>query len=658
MVLQSFPRRIGIFVFYNADGDVSSYVTKLLENITPHLSRLIITINGYITPKSLKILETFTSEIFVRENSGLDAAAYKKSLLYYCGLDSLKEFDEVILFNDTFYGPFISFQEIFEQMDKKDIDFWGIQAGYKSIDGWGVMPDGFIPDHIQSWFWSFRRTLTESSSFQEYWKNYDESLNSFIDVVTKHELIFTKYFSDKGFKWDIFMDSEKYRSEDLNKNYNFYAYDSYSSLVHMNMPFLKRKPFHMPRHERLYMSAGEDLQRSLNYIKKYTSYDLSYIYEDLLKNGNVYDIYDSLNLNYILPFNESNLNDKLNDCVIIIYCSSLERIKKIEPYVKNLKNLCDVYLILPESIQVEIKKLAIQCKLVFVNNTLVGIPALIKSNIDFSSYKYIGFTHDASYYLGDLSDTIYSSIFYNLFENIIKNSNYIMNIKETFEENPQLGLLESPPFIHNEYFNNFLNTWDDYFEPIQEFCEKLQLKVNLDKSKEVISYGGGFWFRKETLEQLFIYPFDLTELSSQDIPFILERLLPFIGQNNGFFTGIVMNSDYASLHLRNQEYYLREALKLLNSQNIHKHNNYRSFLEEANRSFNTPISTLYKRIKNLETELNQKEGYINILYPLTSLKTQIRLRLKRVLPKPFYKIIVCTKRCIFGPHHVPFSYDD
>lgn len=53
-----------------------------------------------------------------------------------------------------------------------------------------------------------------------------------------------------------FCDSEEYRSDSLNKNFNFYGYATELMLKKMNMPFLKRKPFSLEREEILYMNGG------------------------------------------------------------------------------------------------------------------------------------------------------------------------------------------------------------------------------------------------------------------------------------------------------------------------------------------------------------------------------------------------------------------
>ena len=71
-------KRLGIFVFYNKAGKAEEYVDYLLASIRPYLSELFLVSNCELTYKTQKSFKKYTENIFIRENTGLDAAAYKK----------------------------------------------------------------------------------------------------------------------------------------------------------------------------------------------------------------------------------------------------------------------------------------------------------------------------------------------------------------------------------------------------------------------------------------------------------------------------------------------------------------------------------------------------------------------------------------------------
>lgn len=124
--------RLGIFAFYDVDGIVDSYVLYLLEMLRPCFSRLMVISNSALDERNVKKLETYSDVVFVRENRGLDAAAYKAALTQFCNWDEICQYEEVVLFNNSFFGPIHSFVDMFAYMEKKDVDFWGISAGYST----------------------------------------------------------------------------------------------------------------------------------------------------------------------------------------------------------------------------------------------------------------------------------------------------------------------------------------------------------------------------------------------------------------------------------------------------------------------------------------------------------------------------------------------
>lgn len=143
--------------------------------------------------------------------------------------------------NDTFFGPIHSFEDMFSTMSSREVDFWGMSAGYHTIDGWNRVKYGYIPDHIQTLFIAFRKKMVCTEAFRSYWQNYDDSLNDFDSVVTQHEVIMTKHFLDLGFQWDTYADTHPYQSEKASENFNMYLYHPHAMLRDMNFPVLKKK---------------------------------------------------------------------------------------------------------------------------------------------------------------------------------------------------------------------------------------------------------------------------------------------------------------------------------------------------------------------------------------------------------------------------------
>lgn len=143
-------KRISIVSFYDSDGIVDDYFIYFLQSLSKVTDRIIVAINGKLTDESRIKLKTVTKELYIRKNTGFDFGAYRDSIINYLQSDELDTCYELILCNDTCYGPFISFEKIFSRMNKEDLDFWSIN----------YIDNPLLP-HFQSYFMVFRKNAVK-----------------------------------------------------------------------------------------------------------------------------------------------------------------------------------------------------------------------------------------------------------------------------------------------------------------------------------------------------------------------------------------------------------------------------------------------------------------------------------------------------------------
>ena len=142
--------RYAIFVFYDRDGIVDEYNYVLLHEIKKYVKKLLIICNGDVNENGISGLNQYADEVIVRPNKGFDITAYKLGIFNEKYLELVK-YDEVIIFNNTFFGPLYPFSEMFDYMNQKDIDFWGMTEFHEvPFDPFGTIKYGYIPKHIQS----------------------------------------------------------------------------------------------------------------------------------------------------------------------------------------------------------------------------------------------------------------------------------------------------------------------------------------------------------------------------------------------------------------------------------------------------------------------------------------------------------------------------
>ena len=238
------PRRLGVFVTYDPDGLVDDYIVFLLRDMKRNLARLIIVANGPLTEAGRIRLREFSDEIHERPNIGFDVAAWQEGLARHCGYDSLAAYDELVLFNDSFFGPLYPFADVFETMAQRNLDFWGLSV-HGETRGTGLCPYGYRPRYLQTYFLVFRHRLLSVPAFRDFWeglpvfRHFEELADRFAGVLTRH-------FADLGFTWGAYSDTSDLE-QGREKNFDPHTFNLYELIAHRRYPVIKRRSFKVSR---------------------------------------------------------------------------------------------------------------------------------------------------------------------------------------------------------------------------------------------------------------------------------------------------------------------------------------------------------------------------------------------------------------------------
>lgn len=264
-------KRLGIFVFYDTSGIVDMYVQELLKSLLPQLDKLVIAVNGMITDASRRKLEKYSESIFIRENKGFDAGGYKEIFLNFMADEDWEQWDEILLFNDTFYGPVVSWNLVFDKMqEQKKLDFWGLSR----YEGDSFCDKGVgYPSHIQSYFLVCRKRLTLSPFFGKFWNSFDYTINR-REATEQFEIRFTTYFSEKGFVGKAYMDVMD-KHIDMEPGCIPYIRYPYELLSELHFPVIKRTA--------ITVDNFTNVRKVLEYIEKNTNYNTELIYHHLTR---------------------------------------------------------------------------------------------------------------------------------------------------------------------------------------------------------------------------------------------------------------------------------------------------------------------------------------------------------------------------------------
>lgn len=509
-------KRLGIFIFYDKDSYVDDYVLYMLKSLSDAVDKVIIVSNSYLSPSEKTKFYEFTNDIYVRENLGLDAGAFK-FIYEKLGKSYFCDYDELILLNDTFYGPFIPFKNVIKEMGQRDIDFWGLSRSYECFDEYRCMKDGYIHSHIQTFFICFRNNVLKSEVFDDYWKKYDVSkMNTFFDVVTKHELEFTNYLEKNGFAWDTYVDASFYKSDNRKNNFNIYGYSSYQLLKYFNSPFLKRKNLIFDKNDSLYLTDGTDASSSIEYIIKNFDYDVDMILKNIIRIYNIADIYQGLNFNYIVE--ECNKSAQKN--LIIVNIQSLKYINLIQTYLDSIKCSDIMMISSDENITSAYDKINL-CKSFYSFLCSKKMEYVEK----YDNICVINIPKESESIL-----TIDQAQLFRNIENTILNDRYIFGINKLFSDNKRLGVLLTNSAFHNKYILNINGVvWEEMYKKIKK------LNLNIAADKFIPCSSDSAWFKSEVLLNL-----PDNDLSVNEFVY----LLPYIAQKNILYTGKLYNKKY------------------------------------------------------------------------------------------------------------------
>lgn len=548
--------RLGIFCFFDTDGIVDDYIVYLLNDLSNNLERLVIVVNGSLQEAGRCKLERFSKEVLIRENKGFDAAAWKYGL-EYIGFDKLENYDELLLLNDTFYGPLYPFETVFTNMTTQQIDFWGL-----TINGTARWLEQDIAEHIQSDFIVFRNNILRDHRFKLYWDSM-RLASSFIESLLYNETVLTKYFADLGYRYTCYCTTPEITLK-TGEAINNCAYNQMTMIAEYKLPVVRRKNLMMDKQELLYYNRADEPCKVLEYIKENYNYDLCFIYSYMLRKCNILDIKTWLNLDYVLPRASSLYPEYQNSkkVAVVAHLFYDDLIEQSIVYLKNAIGLADVYITTDSQKKREAIVEALGADSQHVSVILVhgrgrDVAALLVGCRDIvKNYDYFCFIHDKK--SGRMKPFTVGKAFAELlWDNTLKSSCYIKNIIGLLDREPQLGLLVPPPPKHGGYMGLIYdNYWSGTYKDVQILASKLKLSVPISENNMSLSFGTAFWCRTDALITLFELGWSYNDFPEEPLPdpcisHAIERIFPYVAQSRGYLTGVVMNDAEAATEIEN-----------------------------------------------------------------------------------------------------------
>lgn len=262
-------RRVGIYVIYDKNGIVDEYIYNGITELKKVCWKVIVVINGKCGLEYLKRLNASADIVYKRKNQGYDGEAYRSIILK----ENWNSVDELILCNDTFYGPLYGWKTIISDMKNCKAEFWGLSS---YLIGYSQLLDRNIASHIQGYFIFIREKLLHSSDFIDFWKIMPK-INNYYDAIMNFEVGFSEYFLKRGFQYDDWLTYTKdfqYKSGEV--VYGKYAYEL---IANYRFPILKKKVLSLDNYI--------ERKRILDVIFKENKYEATLISENIKRLDNL-----------------------------------------------------------------------------------------------------------------------------------------------------------------------------------------------------------------------------------------------------------------------------------------------------------------------------------------------------------------------------------
>lgn len=555
-----------LYFFYDGEGIVDEYNLFLLRDLKKSCKKIYIVVNGILSDEGKHKFETVADNIYVRENKGMDVWAYKEGM-QHIGWDIVTSYDEFIMMNHTNYGPVYSTTEMFSEMEKRDIDFWGItKHNGHATDPYNACEYGYIPPHIQSSFIAVRKRMLKSEDFKRYWDNMP-MIQGYIDSICRHEAVFTEKFTRLGYSNDVYVNTD-----DLKDVCDYPLMIMPVELIkNRRCPVFKRKSFFNIYEELMDCTCGQPTMELYDYLRNETDYDVNMVWDNLLRTANMWDIKQRMQLNYILPRQYSMPLKTQPKVALFMHVYYIDMISEMREFASYMPPYADIYI----STSSQEKKQAILQAMESLNRKIVVVVVknrgreyagfFIGLREYVSKYDYICIVHgkksryEKPYIIGD-------SFAFHCIENTLSSTEYINNILATFEDNPRLGLIVPPVPEHAMYFSTIAREWRNNYSKTVKLLEELGINVPIAPDKPPVAPLGGFlWFRTKAMKKLFDYPFTYDVFPEEPctandgtIMHAIERVYPYVAQEAGYYSAWGMSDRYACLKVTNSYKTIRD----------------------------------------------------------------------------------------------------
>lgn len=488
-----------------------------------------------------------------------------------------QEMKEVLLCDNSFYGPFIT-------ADKFDRgQSWVI---WHCKDYYSGMDYNRITGHLDTSFMFIKdNDLKKTKVIMQNHKELEE-----YDELSA-EILFSQLSESEGMSWNTHINTDSLDSKYTLNNMDWLIELPYTMLKEYHSPIVKKDCF--KENNYVYTDQNE-LPSAIKYIDKNYEYDTDFIWDDILKRNNIADVIDIMQLTFIVSDMPVEIDKSIyEDCAVIFHITYEHLVDDAMEYIKNIPEKIDLYITFKGETCGQALKNALReigrknFEMRYACERGRDLAALLITCKDvLEKYKYICFVHNNKT-RNDLGPYIIGRThMQERVEDVLGGRNQIDQILKLLAENRKLGVLMAPACYSGGQFNALKDTWVGNYEGTKQLGKRLKLNVEIAEDKYVYGQGGTFWCKTDALEKIFSagwceddFPQESIVRVNYQIGHAIERIFTYVAQDAGFYSGIVETEESARKRISNYRVIIREMCSDTGTSG--HYNNYRRNMGET-----------------------------------------------------------------------------
>lgn len=184
-------KRLAIFAHYDKDNIIDDYVIYYLKELKKSFETIIFVSDTDLEKEEIDKISNIVDYVQAYHHGEYDFGSYKYGYFIARKNNLLMDTDELLLCNDSVYGPVCSISSILDKMSNFDCDFWGMYENKHGLYG-------KIEPHLQSWFLMMKKQVFLSDKFDDFMCKITKKDDK-CDIIQDYEIGFTtemsKFFS-------------------------------------------------------------------------------------------------------------------------------------------------------------------------------------------------------------------------------------------------------------------------------------------------------------------------------------------------------------------------------------------------------------------------------------------------------------------------------